>query len=396
MPYLDKSTGTWRIKRSYGVLCGLNIPAFNISTKTKKEELAKKIELKLDELSEEWGMPGAALLARVANKELTLIDAYQLVKTKKVNEASTIVGSELLADKWNRLLPVWNRKNGTLISVRTRHDYEQYLKLLIDFDIFPGAKHRELPEALGEYRVYAEKKGYAATFRKLRAACLSYARNTDGSHSELWNAVKNIHGMSDRIVGGKKKKNKALRYFDALALIEKLPEERMQKVARTMLHSGMSAGEYVAGYEIFESHLRINGTKNELRVRDIPKLSNSMEPVSFTYWKPGTGTVRNNASGEPLSYQTFNAAVVKASNGEHSSNTFRHSYQLYLRQAGLDSWSQFRYSGHRPPASEQVQEKYTQSEDISFILADAERLIAYLNGERVKPKETRKTLTLLD
>jgi hypothetical protein len=194
--------------------------------------------------------------------------------------------------------------------------------------------------------------------------------------------------------GERKKTNQAMRYYDALALIAKLPSEPMQKIAKTMLLTGMSAGEYL-DFEVLPDRIRINGGKNDLRKRDVPKLI-EIEKVPFSYYLPGTGTVTNDVEGEPVSYVAFNEAVMAASNNEHSSNTFRHSYQLYLRKAGLDTYRQFQYAGHKPPIAEQIQERYTRTEETSFLMDDTEMLLKYLKAEQKKPVEKKKKLVLLD
>lgn len=388
MPYRG-IRGSWRIKKSYGSVAGVDIPPFNLSLDTEKEALAHSIEEKINEL-QEWGIHGAAMLLRIANREIRPIDAYHTIKNKSVKDIPLIMGSESLLDKWVALLPVWKKKSGELLGARTRHDYRLYINQLVT--ALPDAKHKNLADALMAYRQLALKKGNAEQYKKVKMACLSYARNTDGRHSELWKAVSSVDGMKS---GTKRKVNSAMRYYDALALIAKLPSEQMQAIAKQMLLTGMSAGEYVADFEVKEDRISIHGQKNALRVRDVPKLAN-FKTQAFSYYQPGKGTIRNKASGEPVTYKAFNEAVLLASGEEHTSNTFRHSYQLYLRKAQIDSWRAFTYAGHQIPLAERVQEKYTRSEETSFLLEDTERLLVYLKSEKIKPKDARKKLVLLD
>ena len=388
MPYRNGSRPGWRSKKSFGTLNGVDVGSFNISLGTDDEAEANKCEEMMTQLTK-LGKKGAQILQQIGIGKRRAIDVLHSFNVGDLGSLEVVLSDESLATAWTRFVDVAKRKDGTALTERTKHDYKAYLKCLMAID--PTATVADLPKLLDDYRTEAIAKGHNDQFRKVRAACLSFARNTetDKQYSELWKEIAKI----GTVAAGTGKLDVALRVYEVREIIEALPNKRYQNIAWMMCFTGMGPKDYAGEWHIKSDRIVIHGTKNVNRVREVPKLSDT-KPESFRYYYPGQGYIQNEVKSDlsPVDYNYFNKAVKKASHKKISANAFRHCYRLWLREAGIDDWRADRYFGH---VVKEVKRKYAASEWSTFLNDDTEKLIEYIKREWEKPKTTKKEIKRL-
>ena len=390
MAYRNGAVGMWRIKRNYGMIDGVDVGSFNITSGSASEKEAEQIEDVFDKLAQ-MGKHGAIILKQVALKQRTPLSVLNSWNNQDIKNLPAILGDEPLEQAWMKFIDGAVRKDGTPISQRTKHDYRLYFNILKSLK--ENSTVKDLPSLVQMYRDVAVTLGHFQQFRKVKMACLSFARNTeaDKQFSELWKEINKVNGVPVQ----RGKIDIALRVYECRALIDQLPEN-YQHIAWTMALTGMGPKDYAGTWKVMSDRVKIEGTKNVNRIREVPLLSDGFVPEPFTYYYPGTGYIRNEVletkKHPVIDYYDLNKSIQKVSHKKYNVNVFRHCYRLWLREAGVDEWRADRYFGH---VVKDVKRGYAASEWQAFMRDDTEKLVAYIEREWEPPKKQSKPVKRL-
>jgi hypothetical protein len=392
--YRKNNRGSWRIKRSLGWIAGVEIGKIDVPLGTKDSEVAAEIERVICNDLTQLHEHGAQLLMDLKHKRRTGLQLLDLVRKQKVREVAVILNVESLKDAWTRLLTTgWHKSSGRLIGKNTACGYGQYLKNLLELS--PNATVGDLPRLLERYKEVNQGEK-VSTVRKVKQACLSFARNTQlkGQSSDLWQRIKEVK-VQDAVPS---KMNRALRVYEVRELIAAIPNPRIRNLCWGMAMTGTHMKEYLT-LTVNADHVHIEGTKDAgeqgNRSRDVPKLIEEFQLEAASHHEQGTGTLTNNVPGARITYKTINNSVKVASGGTATTNIFRHSYRMWLTNSGIPEWRQYDYFGHVGRRDEKVGRQYAKSDWKTFMQEDTERLLTYIKGEWERPKSTERKIERL-
>lgn len=387
MPF-KQSRGGYRVSRKYGCIAGIDVPVINRAIGTTDYETALAVEKAMDALTE-LGKHGAVLLHDIATGQRRPIDVYHVWNQQTVREVKAIVSAEPLDVAWSRFVKTARRKNGKQLGDRTKRDYENYLKRLKEVD--PKVTIRTLPAVLAAYRVKCVDAGQNASFMKVRAACLSFARNTqtEKQWSVLWAEIAKV-GITDTT---SKKQDTALPVYEVAEIIAKLPQPRLRHIAWALATTGMRIGEYAGSWEVLDDRIVIRGTKSGAAERVVP-MPVEITPEPFSMYVAGVGMVRNGVKPgtEPLTDKAFRIALAKASDNRVTPHTLRHCFRLWLDEAGIPDLRSNTYMGH---AQAGLKERYARHKQDLKLIEDTETLVAYLDKNMKRPEASIKQVRRL-
>lgn len=383
MPFRNQRGG-WRVKRNLGVVHGVNIGRINLSLGTHHMSEAANIERMIDDLAtDNFSDCGAAWLLEMARKRRAPIDVYRHHwKPHKMREGVPIIRDDLLTEVWKVFVSTGRKKNGTALSERTRNDYSDYVKRITAAK--PTATVSDLPALLEEYRSRCVESGKFATFNKVRAACLTFARNTEEQRqfSELWRAIKRVDPTPTR----RKKKPSALPFYEVREVIERLPQQRMRNAAWMLALTGMRVGELAGEFAIVDGMVVIKGTKSANAERYVPLLSDNLRPEAFSYFQRGRNKVE--PTKPPLEYTRFRKALRAASGGRLTPHDFRHCYKYWLTDARIHPDQIRAYMGW---AEKDLDDRYGRPRlDAEMLAADTNAISQYLRTNSKRPKKVRE------
>lgn len=215
-----------------------------------------------------------------------------------------------------------------------------------------GATVGDLPKLLRKLR--QSRSGWS--FRRDKAAVLAYLSDTLGRTHELYLKCAEI-----KLLPPERKRQpvhrtpaEAKKAFDALPVPHRWH-------AWALALTGMRPDEYFSRkFEVLENCVKIDGTKTASSKRLVPLLGTITTPTTL--------------------YRAFQQAMQKHAS-ELQPYDCRHSYSLWLEQAGIEASRVSSYMGHAPRSQT---EHYQRHQVEPHLEADSKKLLELLDGAQIQ------------
>jgi hypothetical protein len=333
-PHKSRGKGTFYIDRRYP-----GVGRIRRASGTTDPKLFQKLLDMLDELKGRVDILRAVRDGRLAPLELWgSYRAYGL---------SRLPTSEL-AKPLEAALWAWWRE--AQIVHKTKLDYKYAIQHILKL-ARPHTTVAELPALLVRYR----EKATAGSFNHMRAVLRSFAHETSGRFSDLWNGL----GAVPRKKPGPRSKRRPWTPDEARGIAGTLAGN-VGGMWWTLCCSGMSGGPlgpyFLDAFEVHDDHLAIHGTKRAGRERVVPRITTPIRKV-----------VRY---AEFLNQLT--ALGVKPNDG-------RRSFEAWMEAAAIPKARRRRYMGHGvQDVTDLYGDDYPMQE---FVGQDAERMRHFIGKD---------------
>jgi integrase len=208
----------------------------------------------------------------------------------------------------------------------------------------------DLPEVLEQLRKTVGT-AHPRTFNLARAAALAFVRWTYKRSHPLWLAVAAVEPL--RVTPTKKRTPLTVQQMQGF--FPHPQSDHVDALAWTMATTGMHAKELWGKWETQAAHVRIQGTKREGRVRDVPLI-----------FPPSVPRIHRRTFEDKLRERTSRAIVPY---------DLRRTFANWMEAAGVPRTRRRLYLGH---GSADVTDLYELHEVKAFLAEDAKRLCAHI------------------
>lgn len=194
-------------------------------------------------------------------------------------------------------------------------------------------------------------RAHPRSFNLARAAALAFVRDTLKRSHPLWNHIAAVRTRPIR----EQPPRPILTPARMRSLFPNPGSDRVDAIAWAMVTTGMHAKEYWGQWETQLDRVRIYGTKRKGRRRDVPLVMQPAVPrLSRSHWQL---TLRRRETG----VQPYD---------------FRRAYAQWMEEAHISRARRKAYLGH---GKSDVTDVYERHEVTAFLVADAEKLRAFLD-----------------
>ncbi len=283
---------------------------------------------------------------------LQVYDAYQRRALGELPAGDTLPTLATTMATWIASVPEYSAKH--LENLETaRRLFEKHKA---------DATLADLPRVLDELRLTYGAQ-HPRSFNLARAAALAFVRATLKKSHPLWLAVSAVEPrkVTPSAPG------QPLTPHAMLGLFPHPESDRIDAVAWGMVTTGMGSKEYWGAWEIKTDRIHVKGTKRAGRVRDVPLVRAPAVPR--------------------LSRDRFEKLFRLRLKGSVTPYDLRRTYVRWLESAGVPRTRRKLYMGH---AASDVTDLYERHEIASFLVEDAQKLLAFLTPTSAKSSAIRR------
>lgn len=338
MSYLNNGRGTLVLdKRIKG------LGRLKKSTGTSDPSTFKKIQGMVETLKDSGRID---ILRNVMNGGVTLLEVWEHYRESKLEKIPTVNSIKSLEPMVLRWVESYD------ISDRTRKVYRNNIRQLLKLGN-RDCTVQDLPDLLKKYRAQCQKKGFNRPFNHTRSTFQSFVNNELGRYSDLWFKVSEVKPLPTT----KKRKGNPQSVKSIKTLVDELPRKYGDMVW-TLCTTGMGFTDYKGQWSVHKDHVFIEGTKNENRVRKIPRIGTPTRPTTTE--------------------QYLRKALKSVTKKDIQIYDFRRTYSHWMEMSEIPRSRRQSYMGH---SSRDILGNYESHEVEEYLRLDGKRLNDYIEKE---------------